>query len=147
LSGNPLPNAPNNKIAVNANYTFHTAPGNFTASVSYIWRSDSYSNLFNNKLDIVPAYSQTNARIIFREKDDKWQAILFAQNLFDQDVFEAGGNTRRRATADQIANLPDHSTVVASSTLPGGTFDEIYYRTYGLVLPRVWGIEFMKKFR
>jgi hypothetical protein len=25
--------------------------------------------------------------------------------------------------------------------------NQIYYRPYGLVLPRVWGIEFMKKFR
>jgi iron complex outermembrane receptor protein len=140
LSGKFLPNAPKNKIAVNANYTMHLKPGTLTASVSYIWRDKSYSSLFNHPLDIVPAYEQTNARLVFREKDADYQIIVFAQNVFNQDTFESGGVTRRG------------SGVTASGagciTVNGGCAqNEVFFQTYGLVLPRVYGIEFLKKFR
>lgn len=144
LSGKFLPQAPKNKVALNANYTFHLAPGNLTASVSYIWRDKAYSDLFNDSMNVVPAYSLTNTRLIFRQKDDKYQVIVYASNVFDQETFESGGTTRRQATTGQLANLPPHSVVVGNSV---NAQQEIYYRTYGLVLPRVFGIEFLKKFR
>jgi iron complex outermembrane recepter protein len=138
LSGKYLPNAPKNKLAVNANYTMHFDPGTVTASVSYIWRDKSYADIFNHPLDIVPEYEQTNARLVFRQKDNDYQIIVFAQNVFNQDTFESGGVTRRGSgfTAAQAA---------ACGCTPAQ--QEVFYQTYGLVLPRVYGIEILKRFR
>lgn len=116
LSGNQLPNAPHHKIAANANYTWHFNPGTVTASYSYIWRSEAQSDLFNSPLQVTDAYSQQNARIVFRAKDSGTSVIIFAQNLFDQDTFESGSRTRRGngfTAAQQAAN---GGAIVAQST-------------------------------
>jgi iron complex outermembrane recepter protein len=157
LSGKFLPNAPKNKIAVNLNYTMRIDPGTLTASVSYIWRDKSFSDLFNRPLDIVPEYEQTNARLVFRQKDNDYQVILFAQNVFNQDTFESGGVTRRGSgitAAQQAAALTTLRTVGPPQPFPTANINntaiaqsEVFYQTYGLVLPRVYGIEILKRFR
>ncbi len=140
ISGNELPNSPHHKIAANASYTWHFSPGNLTASYSYIWRSSAFSqpDVFEEKIQQVPAYSQSDARLIFRSKDADWQFILWGTNIFDQTTYESGGSTRRGS-----------GFTPAQAVACGGVCaqQQIYYQNFVLLPPRTFGIEFNKKFR
>ena len=140
ISGNELPNSPHHKIAANVSYTFHLDKGNLTSSYSYIWRSEAFSqpDVFEEKVNNVPAYSQSDARLIWRQKDGDYSIILFGTNIFNQITYESGGTTRRGS-----------GYTPAQAAACGGTCAQqaIYYRNYVLLPPRVFGIEFLKKFR
>jgi iron complex outermembrane receptor protein len=140
ISGNELPNAPHHKVAANVSYTFHLGAGNLTASYSYLWRSSAYSqpDVFEEKIGRVPAYDQSDARLIFRQKDGDYQIILFGSNIFNQTTYESGGSTRRGS-----------GYTPAQALACGGTCaqTQIYYPNFVLLPPRTFGIEFLKKFR
>ncbi|MDB5454283.1 MAG: TonB-dependent receptor [Caulobacteraceae bacterium] len=141
ISGNELPNAPHHKIAANISYTWRLAPGNLTASYSYIWRSAAFSqpDVFEEKIGEVPPYSQSDARLIFRSKDSDWQFIIWGNNIFDQTTYESGGVTRRGS-----GYTPAQAAACGASTCAQ---QQVFYRSYVLLPPRTFGVEFNKKFR
>jgi outer membrane receptor protein involved in Fe transport len=141
ISGNELPNAPHHKIAANASYTFHLPQGNLTASYSYIWRSSAFSqpDVFEEKVSQVPAYDQSDARLIFRSKDGDYKIILFGNNIFNQTTYESGGFTRRGS-----GFTPAQAAACAFNTCAQ---QQIYYPSYVLLPPRTFGIEINKTFR
>lgn len=141
LSGNELPNAPHHKIAANVSYTFHIPQGNLTASYSYIWRSSAYSqpDVFEEKVSQVPAYDQSDARLIFRSKDSDYKIVLFGTNIFNQTTYELGGFTRRGS-----GYTPQQALACAPFACAQ---QQIYYPTYVLLPPRTFGIEINKTFR
>src|SRR5207244_5124014 len=63
ISGNPLPNSPKNKIALNATYDIRMDAGTLTPSVSYIWRGAQFGTLFNRPWDRAPSWSQVDGRV------------------------------------------------------------------------------------
>ena len=88
----------------------------------------------------MPAYSQSDARLIFRQKDDHYQIILWGTNIFDQTTYESGGFGPRRGSG----YTPAQSAACGASTCGQS---EVYYQSYVLLPPRTFGIEFLKKFR
>ena len=46
VQGDALPQAPENKVAFNVNYTWEFDPGNLTGSITYVWRDKSYASIF-----------------------------------------------------------------------------------------------------
>ncbi|WP_340644924.1 TonB-dependent receptor [Phenylobacterium sp.] len=121
LSGNHLPVAPRNKVSFNANYTWEFEPGSLTGSVSYVWRDKVYSSIFDRAYYEAPARSQIDARIAWKDLEDRYTVILYGKNLTDQEDFDTMSATRQ------------------TGYVPGGAYN--LNRTYVLVPPRTYGIE------
>lgn len=128
LTGNELSFAPKNKVALNANYTFNLAPGDLTLSASWIWHDKSFSDLFNTPNNITPKGDQTSVRSIFRDKERKYQVVVYVDNLFDQNVSEFASVIRRSAGG------------------AAGPANQVYFPSYDLAPPRTFGIEIQRKF-
>ena len=63
VKGNALPQAPENKVAFNANYALLFDPGTLTLSGSYVWKDHSYSSIFTRtQYDYAPSWSQVDLR-------------------------------------------------------------------------------------
>jgi iron complex outermembrane receptor protein len=140
-SGNTLPNAPKHKIAANVNYTFDTSVGKFTASYSYIWRSMAFmqGDLFEEGVAATPRYEQSDARLIFKDKDARFQIIVFGTNIFDQNTYESN-NAIRRGSGFTPAQLAANGGVNPAQ-------QQLYYPAYVLLPPRTFGVEFLTHFR
>jgi iron complex outermembrane receptor protein len=115
LVGNQLVNSPENKVSVSATYTWELESGSLMASGSYIWTDDAQTELFANPLYTVPNFEVADFRLIYKDGDDRYTAIAFVKNAFDE---------------------------VAYNTSSGDIFGGVGVRRYvGLILPRTYGIE------
>jgi len=83
LSGQSLAAATPHRVTLNGNYTWQLAPGNLTASVTYAWRDDTFSSVFNRKYHRAEAFGQLDARLVFNEADDRYTIIAYVKNVFD----------------------------------------------------------------
>ena len=122
VKGNPLPQAPKNKVAFNTNYTFEFDPGDLTLSGSYIWKDKSYAGIFARSYDEAPSWSQVDFRATWAGHNDRYEVIGFLKNAFDTRGYEAAA-TGQPVAQGQLAN-----------------------NAYSLTAPRLYGIEFHYKF-
>lgn len=86
IRGNKLPQAPNMKFNIGAQYDFDL--GNdlmVTPRVDFVYTGKSYGDIFNGAVNRVPGYSQINAQIQMNGADDRWFVRAFVQNLADKD--------------------------------------------------------------
>lgn len=127
LSGNKLANSPEHKVAFNANYTFSLNAGNFTVSANYVWRDDSYSDVFETEPGTIEGFKAVDLRLIWSAIDDRYTVIAYGSNIFDEDAQDGGGLTRQ---------------ATASSWAAG----QRYYRTFNLIPPRTYGLELQYRF-
>lgn len=87
IRGNKLPQAPNYKFSVGAQYTM-----DFNNGMSLVPRADvtytgeSYGNIFNGNINKIKGYSQVNAQIQLNGADDRWFVRGFIQNVFDNNA-------------------------------------------------------------
>ncbi|HEX4184163.1 MAG TPA: TonB-dependent receptor, partial [Caulobacteraceae bacterium] len=121
IKGNELPQAPKNKIAFNANYTWEFEPGNFTLSATYVWKDKSYSGIFTRTYDEAPSWNQVDARGTWSGDHDRYEVIFFVKNLFNTLGYDAAGG----ATAGFTGNP-------ANPTFQQPSFDLTPPRTYGV---------------
>jgi iron complex outermembrane receptor protein len=119
VKGNDLPQAPRNKVALNAYYTWEFEPGNLTLSATASWKDKSYASIFVRDVESAPAWGQVDARAIWSGDRDKYEVILFVRNLFDSIGYEAAG-----------AGVPlSFGTVNAQDLTPPRTFGvELHYK-------------------
>jgi len=128
VKGNALPQAPENKIAFNANYTFYFEPGNLTLSGSYIWKDHSYSSIFTRTAyDYAPSWSQVDLRATWSGNHDKYEIVVYVKNLFDTIGYDAAAGGLYNAQ-------------------PQGGGGATYSPTYDLTPPRLIGAEIHYKF-
>jgi len=139
LSGSNLPNAPKNKIAINVNYTFDFERGSLIPSVSYIWRDKQYGSIFNRSYYQAPAWDQVDARVTWKDRDNKYSIIAFAKNIFDDLGYEGGASASRRAGFVPAFALGQAG--VAPTPVNQGIAS-----TYVLTPPRTYGIELQYRF-
>jgi len=92
VKGNPLPQAPQNKIGFNANYTFNFDAGDLTFSGSYIWKDRTYAGVFGQKRESAPAYNQVDLRAIWAGHQDKYEVIAYVKNVFDAKGYNSAGS-------------------------------------------------------
>ena len=139
LSGGNLPNAPKNKVAVNVNYTLDFQPGSLIGSVSYIWRDKQYGSIFNRSYYQAPSYSQVDARVTWKDKDNKYSVIAFVKNIFDDLGYEGGATASRRAgfVPAYTQGLPGIGPVPVNQGIAS---------TYFLTPPRTYGLELQYRF-
>ena len=128
VKGNELPQAPENKIAFNTNYTLYFDPGNLTLSGTYVWKDHSYSSIFTRtQYDYAPSWSQVDLRATWSGNHDKYEVVLFVKNLFDTIGYDAAADGGYNAT-------------------PQGGGGATYSPTYDLTPPRTYGAELHYKF-
>jgi iron complex outermembrane receptor protein len=97
LVGGHLPNAPENKIAVNVNYTAEFDQGSLTGSISYVWRSKQYGSVFDRAYYTAPSYDQWDARLTFKPANNKFTVIAYIKNILNDVGYEGGAGASRIA--------------------------------------------------
>jgi len=127
IKGDALPQAPKNKIAFNANYTWEFEPGNFTLSGTYVWKDKSYAGIFTRTYYEAPSWNQVDVRGTWSGDHDHYELIFFVKNLFNTLGYDAAGG----ATAGYTGN-PANPTFQQTA--------------YDLTPPRTYGVEVHYKF-
>jgi len=127
VSGDPLPQAPKNKVAFNANYTFVFDPGQLILSGSYIWKDKSYASVFVRSYDEAPSWDQVDLRATWQGNHDKYELVAYVRNLFNTLGYDAA------AGGYPIA-----------APVGGGGFSQA--PAYDLTPPRTYGVEVHYKF-
>jgi iron complex outermembrane receptor protein len=148
LSGNSLPQVPKNKIALNVNYTFNFNAGSLTPSVNYIWRDKQYGTIFQRSYNEAPSWDQVDLRLTWKDRDNKYSIIAFANNVFDTLGYDGG------ATGSRQSGIYSAATIAALGLTPGkagivpGTFNAVQgiSTSYPLTPPRTYGVEFQYRF-
>ena len=99
LKGNPLPNAPRNKIAINALYEItDSAGGKWTPSLSYIWRDVQYGLFFKEAYYAAPAWDEWGRSPDLRPAQQGFEeAILFIKNIANTIGYDQGAIAARAA--------------------------------------------------
>jgi iron complex outermembrane receptor protein len=149
LHGQNLPNAPRNKVAVNANYTWRFNPGSLIGSVSYVWRDSQYGSIFNRDYYKSPAWDQVDARLTWKDANDRFTIIAFVKNLFDDLGYAGGASAVRRAGFVPGYALGATGAAAAASTPiiepvngnPNGVAS-----SYPINPPRTYGVELQYRF-
>ncbi|MDE2486430.1 MAG: TonB-dependent receptor, partial [Alphaproteobacteria bacterium] len=140
LSGNHLPNAPKNKIALNVNYTVDLPFGELIPSVNYIWRDAEYGSIFDRSFYRSPSYSQVDARVTFKPENGKYTVILYGRNIFNTLGYEGGASAYRRA-----GFVPGYATGASASPFVVPVNQGVV-STYPITPPRTYGIELQYRF-
>ena len=83
IKGDNLIDAPPNKIALNANYTFHFAPGTLTLSASDTWTDYHYSSVFSNVNYYTPAYNDLGLRALWNDVNNRYTIIVYGKNVLN----------------------------------------------------------------
>jgi iron complex outermembrane receptor protein len=131
VKGDPLPNAPRNKVAVDVAYTWHFDPGNFTMAGSYSWRDTQVGNVFNRFYNIAPSWDDVDFRAIWSGDHDKYEVIGFVKNAFNTAQYDVG------ATGQGLFGTANSSRTEANLA---------YISGYTLAPPRTFGVEVRYKF-
>jgi iron complex outermembrane receptor protein len=142
LRGNRLPNAPRNKIAFNANYTFFFTPGTLNASFSYIWRDTQEGTLFTRIYNTAPAWSEIDARVTWTAASGRYKIILFGKNLAQTIGYDAGAYGTRVIGVNGGGPCLNNAASPCTSTV----LNQGIGSTYSVTPPRTYGVEVDYKF-
>ena len=123
VKGNRLPQAPEQKVAVNGSYTFDTNAGALTLGATYLYRSEAYANVFTRTYNMAPSWDQVDLRAFWQPTGGKYTLIAYVKNVFDTEGYDA-------AVAGSQRNPP---------ALGGG-------QNLELTPPRLFGMEVQYRF-
>ncbi|HEX3916701.1 MAG TPA: TonB-dependent receptor [Caulobacteraceae bacterium] len=132
VKGNPLPEAPANKLALDVAYTWEFDPGSFTLSGSYVWRDTQDGTIFDRSYDNAPSWNDVSLRALWKGAGDKYEIIGFIKNVFNNQEYEA---------ADGGAGLLGNT--VTNTTAAAGLIET---NVFNLAPPRTYGVEVRYKF-
>jgi iron complex outermembrane receptor protein len=132
VNGSPLPDAPQNKIAVDVAYTWHFEPGSLTTSITGVWRDTQNGTVFDRSYDNAPSWYDLDLRALWKGPNDKYEIIAYVKNVT---------NTLQYDVASQGVGLLGNGS--ASTTAGAGLFQT---NIYDLAPPRTYGMEVRYKF-
>jgi len=127
VNGNPLPQAPENKVAFNANYTLVFDPGNLTLSATYVWKDKSFATIFERTYYEAPSWDQVDLRATWAGKNDRYEVVLYVKNVFNTLGYDA-------------------ASAGYSIQAPVGGGGPTIANSYDLTPPRLYGVELHYKF-
>ncbi len=104
IVGFTLPEAPPNKLAINAMYALKFDTGKLTLSVSGIWKDATYGEIFNSPLNLAPSYYTVNLRAVWDDDQDRFTVIGFINNVTNTIGFDNVTQTRLGA-GTSLANI------------------------------------------
>lgn len=84
FKGNDLPNAPDLKYSVMADYAFDGLNGEFMLSGSYSYVGERFARISNAPITKLDDYGRFDASLTYFPSDANWQISLFAENLTDE---------------------------------------------------------------
>ena len=85
LSGNQLPQTPQNTISIGAQYSVDLRENyNLVARLDYYWQSAMFASVFNDAPDRIGAWDTMNLSLQLNAPRDWWYARLYATNVFDK---------------------------------------------------------------
>jgi iron complex outermembrane receptor protein len=85
FSDNDLSRSPEWKVTLSAEYEIPLADyGTLTPRVQYTWQDDTYYRVFNRQFDLQESYHLTDAKLIWRSPEDRWEAEIFVTNIEDE---------------------------------------------------------------
>jgi iron complex outermembrane receptor protein len=88
LSGNPLTQAPENKVFLNASYAWYTASaGEFVLSGSYSWVDERQFDAFNSDATRADDYYRVDAMLTWFSPSENWRIIASGQNLTEEETY------------------------------------------------------------
>jgi iron complex outermembrane receptor protein len=163
MHGNSLPQQPRNKVAFNILYTFDFERGSLTPSASYVWRDKQYSGIFQRAYNASPSWDQVDARVTWKDKDNKYSVIAYIKNIGNTLGYDGGSTSSRlsgafpnaaiaasQGTALPVtAGLPSNATntngVICAAGCANVTKGGIA-TSYALTPPRTFGVEFQYRF-
>ena len=149
LSGNDLPNAPRNKVAVAGNYTWHLNNGSsITANVSYSWRDHTWGTLFKRWYYEAPSWDQWDARALWKDANDKYEVIAFIKNIANKTGYDQGATATLLNGAVSAIYGANPAGLTCSPVVAGGVINCIQgiRKTFYTTPPRTYGIELRYKF-
>ena len=125
LDGATVPEAPRNKLSLDASYTWRFAAGALTFSPSYVWKDRTWYAIFNRPWNLAPAYGQVDMRLLWNDAKNRYTVIAYVKNLTDALHYDNVGAT--------LLAQP------APGALP-------YATQYGILPPRLYGLEVQYRF-
>jgi iron complex outermembrane receptor protein len=128
LKGQKLPEAPPNKVSVNALYSWSFSPGKLTLSGSYIWKDATYGSLFNRPYALAPSYDEADFRLTWAGANGNYKIIGFLANAFDEKGYDRQTGSLLR-TGNPVTGVA-----------------EAIVNNVGLIPPRTYGIQLQYKF-
>jgi iron complex outermembrane receptor protein len=159
LSGNNLPNAPRNKIAIAGNYTFHLGNGSsLTANVSWAWRDKAYGSLFTRWYTEAPSWDQWDARALWKDQNDRYEVIAYIKNIANKTGYDQGATAERLNGGFTNFLYGSSPAGLTCSPIPTGVGNPAagqlgtvncvqgIRKTYYTTPPRTYGIELRYKF-
>lgn len=95
LSGNELTDAPEWQIHIGAQYTHQldSGLGSLTLRGDHSYTDDKFVRPFNLATDRLDSYHRTNAQLSWLSDDGDWEAVLYVNNLENNDVINAFSET------------------------------------------------------
>lgn len=139
LAGSKIYQSPENKFALNANYTFDFTPGSLILSGTYTWTDETTYQPFDNPDFSVPAYGTADLRVLWKDAEDRYSLIGYVKNVTDEEGFTSTSSTNPTAV---FAN-PNPGLVVGGTPYLRQTSTAI---TRGLIQPRTYGVELQYRF-
>lgn len=86
IKGNTLPQAPNVKVAIGAQYTAEFQNGmTLVPRFDLAFTGKQYGNIFNGRINRIDSFVQANAILQLNSADERWFVRGFVQNIFDSN--------------------------------------------------------------
>ena len=133
IQGQTIPGATPNKLSLNGLYTFTFDPGKLTLSGTFVWRDGTFDDVFNRQYTFQPASTQVNVRATWTDAQDRYNIILFCENLLDSIAYDGAAGGLLQST------LPNPVT--------GAPGKEIIQSAPFLNAPRTFGVQFQYRWK
>jgi iron complex outermembrane recepter protein len=124
LNGSTVPESAKNKISANTNYTWRFAPGFLNFSTSWVYKSPTYSSIFNTPYNLAPSYTTLDFRTTWTDASDRYTLFLYCHNCANKIAYDGVASGAVVNNAPPVVFGPN-----SVSTTPG------------LIPPRQYGIE------
>ncbi len=125
LEGNQLPFATPHRFTANVNYTWDFDAGSLTPSVSMVYKSETYYSVFNRYYNLGKAGTQFDARVVWRDAQDRYSIIGYVRNISNQTIIEGAG-----------------ASILAGTSGP----TRFLNRSWSVNPPRTYGVELQYRF-
>lgn len=139
LAGSKIYQSPENKFALNANYTFDFSPGSLILSGTYTWTDETTYQPFDNPAFAVPSYGTADLRVLWKDAQDRYTLIGYVKNVTDEEGFTSTSSTNPTA----VFGNPNPGLVVGGQGYLRQTDVAI---SRGLIQPRTYGVEVQYRF-
>ena len=107
LSGNPLTQAPKNKIFTNASYSWNTASmGEFVLSGSYSWVDSRQYDVFNTSATQADSYYRVDASLSWFSPSQDIRVIMAGKNLTEEETWVSLTRLNQFGAISGYANEP-----------------------------------------